>query len=221
MWRYNFIEFIRFFQKGLKPIKIWGSFKFEFVPEFLTYNPEVIWSWNKKESCSLCLKISLCKVWWILDIGKVTILDFKIWKIENLENSERGEGPPVGLTHRLNTRVVAPSLHSPCVATLPHWPQVACTAEADLIFTPLGLEKFLPTLFSTTARCRFPPLFSASASPPPSAPRHSTLLSPSPFFLAQEHQKELRAATSPLLYPPRHPSSVRASLPAAFSNPLR
>jgi hypothetical protein len=30
----------------------------------------------------------------------------------------------------------------------------------------------------------------------------STLLPPSPFFLAQEHRKELRAATSPLLCPP-------------------
>jgi hypothetical protein len=49
----------------------------------------------------------------------------------------------------------------------------------------------------------------------------STLLPPSSFFLAQEHQKELGAATSPLLCPPRHPSPVRASLPAPFSNPRR
>jgi hypothetical protein len=49
----------------------------------------------------------------------------------------------------------------------------------------------------------------------------STLLPPSPFFLAQEHRKELRVATSPLLCPPRHPSPVRASLPTPFSNPHR
>jgi hypothetical protein len=48
-----------------------------------------------------------------------------------------------------------------------------------------------------------------------------TLLPPSPFFLAQEHRKELEAATSPLLCPPRHPSPVRASLPTPFSNPCR
>jgi hypothetical protein len=47
----------------------------------------------------------------------------------------------------------------------------------------------------------------------------STLLPPSPFFLAQEHRKELGAVTSPLLCPPRHPSPMRASLPVPFSNP--
>jgi hypothetical protein len=50
---------------------------------------------------------------------------------------------------------------------------------------------------------------------------HDTLFPPSPFFLAQEHQKELGATTVPLLCPPRHPSTVRASLPAPFSNPRR
>jgi hypothetical protein len=32
MGRWTFIEFIRFFQKGLNPFKIWGSFNFDFVP---------------------------------------------------------------------------------------------------------------------------------------------------------------------------------------------
>jgi hypothetical protein len=36
MERWNFREFIRFFQKGLDPFKIQGKFKFEFVPEILT-----------------------------------------------------------------------------------------------------------------------------------------------------------------------------------------
>jgi hypothetical protein len=42
MWIWNFIEFIRFFWKGLNPFKIQGRFKFEFVPEIVTENPEGI-----------------------------------------------------------------------------------------------------------------------------------------------------------------------------------
>jgi hypothetical protein len=38
--------------------------------------------------------------------------------------------------------------------------------------------------------------------------------------LTQEHREELRTATPPLLYPPRRPSPVRASLPAPLCNPL-
>jgi hypothetical protein len=36
MWRWNFEEFIRFFQRGLNPFKIRGRFKIYFVAEFLT-----------------------------------------------------------------------------------------------------------------------------------------------------------------------------------------
>jgi hypothetical protein len=39
MWIWNFIEFIRFCQKGLNLFKIHGRFKFEFIPEFITCNP--------------------------------------------------------------------------------------------------------------------------------------------------------------------------------------
>jgi hypothetical protein len=74
----NFSEFIRFFQKGLNPLKVQGRFNFEFVPEFITCNPKRILSCVKKESCSLCFKLSLYKVWRILNIGKTLVLDFKI-----------------------------------------------------------------------------------------------------------------------------------------------
>jgi hypothetical protein len=40
LWRWNFREFIRFFQKCLNPFKILGKFKFEFVPEIVTCNRE-------------------------------------------------------------------------------------------------------------------------------------------------------------------------------------
>jgi hypothetical protein len=34
--KWNFREFIRFFEKGLKPFKIQGRFNFEFIPEFVS-----------------------------------------------------------------------------------------------------------------------------------------------------------------------------------------
>jgi hypothetical protein len=64
----------------------------------------------------------------------------------------------------------------------------------------------VPYLVSSSI-CRFP------------LPRPQHPFSPSPFLLVQEHRKELRAATAPLLCPPRHPSLVRASLPVPFSIP--
>jgi hypothetical protein len=47
MGTWNFWEFIRFLQKCLNPQKIQGRFNFQFVPEFITLNPEGIWSWDK------------------------------------------------------------------------------------------------------------------------------------------------------------------------------
>jgi hypothetical protein len=38
----EFYRIYHFFQKGLNPFKIQGRFKFEFVPEFVTSNPEGI-----------------------------------------------------------------------------------------------------------------------------------------------------------------------------------
>jgi hypothetical protein len=80
------IEFIIFFQKGLNPFKIQGRFKFEFVPEFVTWNLEGIWCCDKNKSYSVCIKLSLCKIWRILDIRKTSVLYFKVQKIENLGN---------------------------------------------------------------------------------------------------------------------------------------
>jgi hypothetical protein len=48
----------------------------------------------------------------------------------------------------------------------------------------------------------------------------STLLPPSPFFLAQEHRKELRATTSPLLCPPPTPFTGAQSLLLAATSHL-
>jgi hypothetical protein len=50
----------------------------------------------------LCFQLSLCKIWLILDIGKVSDLDFNVWKIENLEKSETSWGPLVSGSGRLN-----------------------------------------------------------------------------------------------------------------------
>jgi hypothetical protein len=36
-----------------EPLKLQGRFNFEFVPEFITCNPEGFGSGAKKESCSL------------------------------------------------------------------------------------------------------------------------------------------------------------------------
>jgi hypothetical protein len=84
IWRWNFREFIIFFQKCVDPFKIKGRFKFEFVPEFVTWNPEWIWSWANNESCFLCFKLSPCEGWWILVIEKVTFSNFKVWTFENI-----------------------------------------------------------------------------------------------------------------------------------------
>jgi hypothetical protein len=83
LWIWNFREFIRFFQTGLNPFKIQGIFKFEFVLEFVTWNPEGISCCAKNKSYSLCFKLSLCKIWRILDIEKPLfwISNFKRLKI--------------------------------------------------------------------------------------------------------------------------------------------
>jgi hypothetical protein len=60
-----------------------------------------MWSSDKKESCSLCPKLSLCKVWWILYIGKVTISNIKVWVSENHWNIKMKPGPLVNLSSRL------------------------------------------------------------------------------------------------------------------------
>ncbi len=44
---------MRFFLKGLNPVKIQTKFKFELFPEFLIQNPEGFGSGTKKESCSM------------------------------------------------------------------------------------------------------------------------------------------------------------------------
>jgi hypothetical protein len=62
----------------LNPLKIQGRFNFEFVIEFITLNSGGIQSWDKKESCSLCFKLSLLKFWRILDKRKVTKLNYKV-----------------------------------------------------------------------------------------------------------------------------------------------
>jgi hypothetical protein len=88
VWRWNFREFIRFFQKGLNHFKIQEIFKFEFVPKKLTCNPKGIWSWSKRQSCSLCFKLSTSKIWIFFDIRKTFILNFKNYV--NLEKSLSG-----------------------------------------------------------------------------------------------------------------------------------
>jgi hypothetical protein len=47
--RWNFREIIRFFQKALNPLKIQGTFNFEFILEFITSNPEGILRCVKKK----------------------------------------------------------------------------------------------------------------------------------------------------------------------------
>jgi hypothetical protein len=43
-----------------------------------------------------------------MDIGKVTDFDFKIWKIENLEKSEKSHDPLVSRNGRLNGSCQSP-----------------------------------------------------------------------------------------------------------------
>jgi hypothetical protein len=102
--------------------------------------------------------------------------------------------------------------------------QVRCrslTSEPVPSTTPPAYRRCCP---STHMRCRGRPIPGELLHPPLLSSFHHfhiTLFHPSPFFLAQEHRKELGAATAPLLCPPRHPSLVRASLPAPFSIPRR
>jgi hypothetical protein len=102
MWRWNLKEFIRFFQKGWNPFKIQGILQFEFVPEFITCDPEGSWSWSKKYNCSMCYKLSTRKIWWILDNEKVANSYFKVQVIENPWNYEIGMGPACQLPTPLN-----------------------------------------------------------------------------------------------------------------------
>jgi hypothetical protein len=62
----------------LNPFKIQGRFNLEFVIEFITLNCGGIRSREKRESCSLCFRLSLFKFWSILDKGKVTKLNYKV-----------------------------------------------------------------------------------------------------------------------------------------------
>jgi hypothetical protein len=130
MWRWNFEEFIRFFQKGLNLFKIRGRFKLYFVPKFLTFNPEGIWSWYKKESCSLCFKLSLCKIWRILDIGKVTVLNFKVWVSKNQWNYKMKPDPLVSLSRlTVHTQLLVAHVTPRTVTVRRQWPLAACAAR--------------------------------------------------------------------------------------------
>jgi hypothetical protein len=79
------------------------------------------------------------------------------------------------------------------------------TSEPTPSATPPACCRWCP---STHTRCRGRPIPDELLHPPLLSSIHRgriTLSPPSPFFLAQEHQKELGAATTPLLCPPRHP----------------
>jgi hypothetical protein len=129
---------------------------------------------------------------------------------------------PLPFKHRHADRPLRPSPEAAFTATTSA--QAHCrslTSEPTPFATPLACRRWCP---STRTCCRGRPRYGELLHPPllSSIHRgHNTLLPPSPFFLAQEHRKELDATTTPLLRPPRHPSPVRASLPAPFSIPRR
>jgi hypothetical protein len=81
MWIWNFIEFIRFFQKGLNPFKIHGRFKFEFILEFITCNPL---GFNLIQKVNLLLVFQSIDLQ-NLDIRKVTNSNIKVWVFEILD----------------------------------------------------------------------------------------------------------------------------------------
>jgi hypothetical protein len=147
MWRWNFEEFTGSFQEGLNSFKIWERFKIYFVPEFLTCNHKGIWSWDKKENCSLCVKISLRKVWWILDLGKIIVLNFKVWVSENHWNHEMKPGRPTALYSP--TPILAWGHQA--VYAMAHG-RVSCTACAHVSAPTLRWHSWPPA--TSRRRCR-------------------------------------------------------------------
>jgi hypothetical protein len=69
------------------------------------------------ESCSLYIRLSLCKFWWILNIGKVTVWNFKVWVIEIQWKFKMAEGPLVSVQHRSTAaRTLATRARDSCAA---------------------------------------------------------------------------------------------------------
>jgi hypothetical protein len=82
MWRQNFEEFIRFFQKGLNPFKIQGRFKIYFFPEFFNLQSCGILKLVQKVKFLLMFQAAYMQNHWNIEM-KVTILNFKVRVSEN------------------------------------------------------------------------------------------------------------------------------------------
>jgi hypothetical protein len=105
-----------------------------------------------------------------LNIGKVTILNFKVLVIENHWKFKMDEGPLVSVQHRLSAaRTPATRARDSCTAArhltamLSPERKPRMSVEAILISAPLKLGKAIQPLLHL-ARCRCP-LHSASSSP--------------------------------------------------------
>jgi hypothetical protein len=141
------------------------------------------------------------------------------------------EGPLVSVQHRLSAaRTLASRARNSCAAaqhltaTLPpnHRPRVPSRPTLSLRRSGKGHSTISPphpTPLSVSPLLRLRRAHHADEllhSPLPSSIHRGCSTLP----LTQEHREELRTATPPLLYPPRRPSPVRASLPAPLCNPL-
>jgi hypothetical protein len=96
---WNFIEFIRFFQKGFNPFKIHGRFKFEFIPEFITCNPLGFELDPKSKVASCVPSYQLAKFGKIWTSGKSPIRISKCGCLKILINQKNCRGPLVSLRH--------------------------------------------------------------------------------------------------------------------------
>jgi hypothetical protein len=101
-WRWNFRKFIRFFKKGLNPSKIQGIFKFEFVPEIVTWNPDWIWSCSKKKVAPCVSKYLYAKFGEFWTSGRSLIWISNFGRLKILKKSEKCRGPLVILSGCLN-----------------------------------------------------------------------------------------------------------------------
>jgi hypothetical protein len=167
LWRWNFRKFIRFLQKDLNPLKIQVRFNFEFVPEFITGNPEGFCSGAKKEICSLLSLWSPQKDSSFLDNSMIMFVNFEVGALEKWIKLKGTDASTCSYRAALSDPATCADSH--------HCYPLSAECKALLAFLLLARFSATPLHFpSTPSRpASFPP-HSAPVPPLLYAPRHSS-----------------------------------------------
>jgi hypothetical protein len=165
----------------------------------------------QKQKLFLCIKISLCKIWRILDIGKTSVLDFKFERLKILEiqielgpacQSEPPSNRPPGCWRRASVTAVghAPEARAPSpVCSTPCSSSPLPTCAAHLILS-------MPRPVSCSPPCCAHPFPSPSCC---SALQSPPELPPKPSLTWAATAPNVVAVTL------RHPCPLHAALPQA------